>query len=49
MEKRFQIVLLSIIITVVFVCVSIPHFFPREKVSDLLNRMNEYQDYWENE
>ena len=49
MKKRVEIVLLSIVITIIFVCFSIPHFFSREKVSDLLNRVNEYQDYFENE
>lgn len=49
MKRRLEICLLSIIITIVFICFSIPQFFPKEKVSDLLNRVNEYQDYFENE
>ncbi len=49
MKKRFEICLLSILITFIFVWITVPHFFPREKLNDLLNRMNEYQEYYENE
>ena len=49
MKKRLEICLLSILITIVFIYFSIPNFFSREKVRDLLSRVNEYQDYFENE
>ena len=48
MKKRILVLFVSLIITFVFVYFSIPKFFSKEKVTDLLNRVNEYIDY-ENE
>ena len=42
-NSKGMFILLSILITFVFIYISVPHFFQREKIEALVERMNVFE------